>query len=101
MEITTIELKKESLIEAKADLSLNQNALNDFTNEIDENESEMVKTNHQKALKNYKVVNILRVIAITITTLALFHFIFNNQPNVALLLLTSFAAGIFYNIQRP
>lgn len=101
MENTTIELKKESLIEAKADLSLNQNALNDFTNEIDENENEMVKTNHQKALKNYKFVNILRVFAITITIFSLFHFIFINQPNIALLLLAAFASGYFYNIQRP
>lgn len=100
MEQLLTALKKQALIHANADIARNSEALHEFLGD-DPHLSDEAKANHKKALANYKTVNILRVIAITATILALVHFTFQGQPNMALLLLTSFSAGFFYNIQRP
>lgn len=101
MEQLLTALKKQALIEANADITRNDEALNQFLQYDDPHLSDEAKSIHKKALANYKVVNILRVIAITATIFALVHFTFNSQPNMALLLLAAFSAGYFYNIQRP
>ena len=100
MEQLLTELKKQALIEASANIARNGEALHEFLDE-DDHLTEEAKAAHEKAQANYKVVNLLRAIAITATILALVHFTLANQPNTALLLLTAFAAGYFYNIQRP
>ena len=100
MEQLLTELKKQALTEAKADISKSDEALHEFLDE-DDHLSDKAKATHKKALANYRIVNILRVFAITATTIGLVHFTLANQPNTVLLLLTSFAAGFFYNIQRP
>ena len=99
MEQILMESKKQSLIDAKADIASNDEALNEFLD--DPHLSDEAIANHKQAQASYKVVNILRLIAITATIVALVHFTFNSQPNTVLLLLASYAAGYFYNIQRP
>lgn len=99
MEQILTALKKQALIQANADISKDDEALNEFVE--DSHLSDEAKAAYKKAQANYKVVNVLRVIAITATIVALVHFTFASQPNTVLLLLTAFAAGLFYNIQRP
>ena len=100
MEQMLIDCKKQALIEAKADISKDSGALHEFLDE-DDHLSEEAKAAHEKAQASYKVVNLLRAIAIAATIIGLVNFTLASQPNMVLMLLIAFAAGFFYNIQRP
>lgn len=100
MEQILLARKKQALIDAKADIARNGEALNEFLDD-DPHLSYEAKANHKKALANYKTVNIVRIAVTTATIVALVHLTFNSQPNTVLMLLTAFAAGYLYNIQRP
>ena len=100
MEQLLTALKKQALIHANADIARNSEALHEFLGD-DPHLSDEAKANHKKALANHKVVNILRVAAITATILALVNFTLANQPNTVLLLLAAFTAGYFYDIRKP
>ena len=77
MEQILLARKKQALIDAKADIARNGEALNEFLDD-DLHLSDEAKANHKKAQANYKVVNVLRVIAITATIFASVHFTFTS-----------------------
>ncbi len=101
MELSLLERKKQALIDAKAEVAFNKDTLDEFLEEPDENASEKARADYQMALKKYHQVNLIKIMAVIITTFGLVYYILNNQPNFALLMLASFAAGHLFDIRKP
>jgi hypothetical protein len=70
--------------------------------EIDEIEQlKLDQSEHQHKLKNYKMIFAARVLMSIFAGFWLVVLMLNNQPSLALALLSAFGVGVLSNIKKP